>query len=178
MQITYPADQSIFTTTDTDLHITAEATDTDGSIAGMQLLINDVLTYSTSDPAFDYAWSNPGAGAYQLLTLTTDDDGAVSYSDTIHVVIEDATATRYLNAEGPCKLFPNPVFDIVNLLCDDQSDLIQHITVTNLQGKVVSVPREDDGENTHLDMSVCSPGVYIISLTNTAGVWVERVMKQ
>lgn len=178
VQITYPADQSVFTSADTDLHITAEASDTDGSISGMQLLIDDVPAFSTSDATFDYPWSNPGAGVYQLVTLTTDDDGAVSYSDTIHVVIEEATATKPVLTEGPCHLFPNPVFHIVNLKCDEYSDPIRSISVANLQGKVFPVSIEGSGENRSVDMSVCPPGVYIISLTTKAGVWVERVMKQ
>lgn len=178
VQITYPPDQSVFTALDANLYVTAEATDTDGSITGMQLLINDEVVYTSLSDTLDYPWSNPGPGAYQLVTLATDDDGVLSYSDTIHVTIEDATATHHPPIDGPCTLYPNPAFDEIHLNCQPGSDPLEKVTLTNLQGKVIPMLVEGlDGE-LDLNMSTLSPGVYLLWITSGQGVRVMRVMKQ
>ena len=178
VQITYPPDQSVFNALDTDVHITAEANDADGSISGMQLLINDEIAFTTAEATFDYPWSNPGVGAYELVTLTTDDDGAISHSDTIHVIIEEATATNQLTNNEPCKIYPNPANDVVNLSCDLGLDEFEEISVSNLQGKLLPVRVEGFGQEMQLDISSLSPGVYLVWLRSAKGVSVGKLIKK
>ena len=178
VQITYPPDQSVFNALDTDVHITAEANDADGSISGMQLLINDEIAFTTAEATFDYPWSNPGVGVYELVTLTTDDDGAISHSDTIHVIIEEATATNQLTNNEPCKIYPNPANDVVNLSCDLGLDEFEEISVSNLQGKLLPVRVEGFGQEMQLDISSLSPGVYLVWLRSAKGVSVGKLIKK
>ena len=178
VQITYPPDQSVFNALDADLHITAEANDADGSISGMQLLINDEIAFTTAEATFDYPWSNPGVGVYELVTLTTDDDGAISHSDTIHVIIEEATATNQLTNNEPCKIYPNPANDVVNLSCDLGLDEFEEISVSNLQGKLLPVRVEGFGQEMQLDISSLSPGVYLVWLRSAKGVSVGKLIKK
>ena len=178
VQITYPPDQSVFNALDTDVHITAEANDADGSISGMQLLINDEIAFTTAEATFDYPWSNPGVGVYELVTLTTDDDGAISHSDTIHVIIEEATATNQLTNNEPCKIYPNPANDVVNLSCDFGPDVFDEVSLSNLQGKVLPVPLEGFGQEMRLDISSLSSGVYLVWLRSAKGVSVGKLIKK
>ena len=168
----------MFNALDADLHITAEANDADGSISGMQLLINDEIAFTTAEATFDYPWSNPGVGVYELVTLTTDDDGAISHSDTIHVIIEEATATNQLTNNEPCKIYPNPANDVVNLSCDLGLDEFEEISVSNLQGKLLPVRVEGFGQEMQLDISSLSPGVYLVWLRSAKGVSVGKLIKK
>jgi hypothetical protein len=137
-----------------------------------------MAVFSASESTIDFAWANPGPGDYELVTLTTDDDGAAAQSDTVHVTIEDVTATGHFAMNGPCTVFPNPAIDHAYVHCNFNADPSGRISVSNLQGIVFPVSLEGFGNDLHADLSSLTPGIYLVWYTSSQGVFVGKVIVQ
>ncbi len=106
VSISDPADGANFLAND-NINITADAADTDGSIAKVEFFQgNAKLGESTTSP-YSLAWSNAAAGNYVLTARASDDSGATVTSAEVRVFVNGAGGA--LSGRG---LFPAASVDL------------------------------------------------------------------
>ena len=66
--------------------LTADATDSDGSISRVEFYNGSVLLGSDNSTPYSYVWSNLGTGLYNFTAKAFDDQGAVSKLSTVSIV--------------------------------------------------------------------------------------------
>ena len=87
--ITSPNDGS--TVTDGEqVQITADASDSDGSVASVQFLSGSTVLGTDDDAPFSILWTPAGTGARTLTARATDDDRAVTTSTAVTVTVQAA----------------------------------------------------------------------------------------
>ncbi|MEO7311812.1 MAG: DNRLRE domain-containing protein [Chitinophagaceae bacterium] len=84
--ITSPSTNASYTSL-ANIAITASAADTDGSISKVEFFngaskLGEVLT-----APYNFTWSNVGTGSYSLTTKATDNNGAITSSNTVNVTV-------------------------------------------------------------------------------------------
>ncbi|MFA0964372.1 glycosyl hydrolase [Roseivirga sp. BDSF3-8] len=86
VSITSPADEATFEQ-GTDITITANATDIDGSIALVAFYDGDTKIGQDDTAPFSYTYTNASAGPHSLTALATDDKNATSTSEAVMVTV-------------------------------------------------------------------------------------------
>ena len=95
VSIDSPLDGAIFTP-EASLFLSAEASDSDGSITDVTLYVNGVATGSFAAPPYDAAWDDVPEGDYEIRASATDDDSLTILSDPVTVFVTDVGGyTRY-----------------------------------------------------------------------------------
>jgi len=157
--ILYPTDQSVFSIDLASLTIEVDAGDADGSIQQVVLYINGDSIATLGSLPYTYDWTFPGEGEYVMQAQATDDDGAITWSDSVHVTIKATTAVG--NADDQkISLFPNPVNDMLWIV--NEHHKITQLVIVDLTGKSLVVPQVmQDGRN-GLDFSHVAQGIYFV----------------
>jgi len=70
--------------------ITANATDSDGTITKVEFLVNGLKVGEDSTAPYTYTWANVSAGEYTLTAKATDNSGAVTTSTPVTIRVENA----------------------------------------------------------------------------------------
>lgn len=86
VRITSPANGASFTAP-ASFTITADASDSDGTVASIQLFVNGAPATSSSGPTFSTNVSSLGAGNYSFTAVATDNQGATATSEVVSVVV-------------------------------------------------------------------------------------------
>jgi hypothetical protein len=86
VSITSPANGATFTAPAT-VTLTANATDTDGSIAKVDFYAGATLLGTTTAAPYTISWSGVPAGNYVLTAIATDDQGGATTSASISIVV-------------------------------------------------------------------------------------------
>jgi unsaturated rhamnogalacturonyl hydrolase len=73
----------------TDIGITANATDSDGNVVRVDFFKDSNLLYSDNQSPWEYTWQNVPEGSYILTAVAKDDDNAVTNSSPVHIVVTD-----------------------------------------------------------------------------------------
>jgi hypothetical protein len=89
VRITSPANAAMFVAP-ASFTFAAEATDSDGSVANVQFLLNNSPIGSSAGPNFSTNVSGLAAGNYSLTAIATDDQGAATTSDPVTVIVTNA----------------------------------------------------------------------------------------
>jgi plastocyanin len=92
VRITSPANGASFTAP-ASFTITAEGSDSDGTVAGIQLLMNGTPVGGSPGSTFTTNVSSLGAGNYSFSAVATDDQGATATSGPVNIVV--GTAVKY-----------------------------------------------------------------------------------
>jgi len=82
------------------INMAAAASDPDGTVARVEYFNGTTSLGSSSAPPFAIAWSNVPAGTYAITAQATDNDGAVTISDRVHVTVNTASAAVVSPADG------------------------------------------------------------------------------
>jgi hypothetical protein len=90
--ITTPVNNSTFTTSST-VTITANATDSDGTISKVEFFQGTTKLGEALTSPYSYAWSSIIAGNYSLTAKATDNAGASTISSAIAITITDPNAS-------------------------------------------------------------------------------------
>lgn len=104
--ITAPLATDSFTAPAT-LSITANASDSDGTITKVEFYNGATKLGESTAAPFTYAWSNVATGSYSLSARATDNDGNVTVSSAVSITVNpmpgSGTLTRaaYLQQAGP-----------------------------------------------------------------------------
>lgn len=101
--LTSPADQAVLAAP-TDLVLTADAADSDGTVAKVEFFQGGVLLGSALKAPYTFTWKNTPADSYSLTAVATDDRGASTVS---------AVVTATVDIPPTVSLTATPVDDLV-----------------------------------------------------------------
>jgi probable HAF family extracellular repeat protein len=90
VSITTPTNTTSFTTP-TNITITASASDSDGTIAKVEIFRDATKLGEIASSPYSLVWTNPLAGGYTLIASGTDDRGAQSWSSPVDISVWTAT---------------------------------------------------------------------------------------
>jgi len=94
VSLTSPANNATFTAP-ADITITANAQDTDGSIAMVEFFEGANLIATRTTPPYSIVWTGVPAGSYSLTARVTDNLGASVTSAAVSVTVNTGAATMY-----------------------------------------------------------------------------------
>ncbi|MBX7210827.1 MAG: metallophosphoesterase [Verrucomicrobiaceae bacterium] len=109
VSLTAPSDGSVFIVGDT-INFAATTADTDGTIAKVAFFDDSALLGEDSSAPFGFAWSGATSGTHVLTARATDNDGNVTTSTAVSVIVNatagSGTLTRgpYLQKAGPARM--------------------------------------------------------------------------
>ncbi|MBD3321759.1 MAG: hypothetical protein GF350_11745, partial [Chitinivibrionales bacterium] len=86
VSITSPADSASFTE-GSDVTITADATDIDGSITQVEFFQGAISLGTDSTAPYEITWHSPAPGTYALTAVATDDDAAATTSAVVNMSV-------------------------------------------------------------------------------------------
>ena len=86
IEITAPLDDAEFFLGD-DVFITASATDADGSVALVEFFADEVKIGEDTSPPFEWLWSQPAMGSWDLVAMATDNDGDRDSSEKVDITV-------------------------------------------------------------------------------------------
>jgi RHS repeat-associated protein len=86
VSITVPANNASFVTPAT-INITASASDSDGTVARVELYEGANLLATLTAPPYTFGWTNVAQGSYTLFAKATDNLGAATTSSAINVTV-------------------------------------------------------------------------------------------
>jgi thiol-disulfide isomerase/thioredoxin len=73
-------------------------------------------------------------------------------------------------------VYPNPTADRITVMVDEPAS-VQAMQLTNALGQTVWSTTTGIGENTVIDLSIFSPGVYILSVHTGKGTYQHRILR-
>jgi RHS repeat-associated protein len=94
LSLTSPATNATLTAP-ANITLTAEASDSDGSIARVEFFSDNTLIATTSVAPFSIVWTGVPQGTYSLTAQATDDLGASVASNTVNITVNSAAAQLY-----------------------------------------------------------------------------------
>jgi hypothetical protein len=100
--------------------ITADASDSDGSIKHVKFYVDDTLIRTDTEPPYRAKWRHPEAGSHDLRAVATDNGGLSTTSAAIHVTVK--AGTRALTPAG----------DNVKVTTVDASLTFAHVTTAGI----------------------------------------------
>ena len=177
VKIITPEDESVFNADEGQTPFTIEATDPDGQITNVKVIINfdEVASFDTLPFTFD--WTFPGGGIYFAQAQATDDDGVIVFSTGTKITIEESTSIKDISADNGMILFPNPVENILHITSKVISidNLSFELLNTLGQAQAIIVTREEN-EFT-IDFASLSSGVYFLKVQDGEEVYGYKVIK-
>jgi hypothetical protein len=84
---TYPAGATV--------HFAVSAADSDGTIAGVSLFINDTLITTLTVAPYEYVWTGMAQGVYNVWAMATDNQGHVRATARLHVTVGTPSLKRF-----------------------------------------------------------------------------------
>jgi endo-1,4-beta-D-glucanase Y len=88
--LTAPANNATYTAP-ASITLTANAADTDGTIAKVEFFNGSTLLTTDASAPYTYAWTNVAAGTYTLTARATDNSGGVTTSAAVTVTVNPVT---------------------------------------------------------------------------------------
>jgi hypothetical protein len=86
VSITEPADGATFTAP-ANITINATASDSDGTVSKVDFYQGSTLLGTDTNSPYSYSWSNVADGNYVLTAKATDNEGAVTTSSTVSIIV-------------------------------------------------------------------------------------------
>jgi glucose/arabinose dehydrogenase len=143
--ITSPAD-GVTLGQGSPITLTASASDSDGSVTGVEFFAGATSLGSDASPPYQAQW-NPAVGDHGLTARATDDSGAVTISPTISVTIMSGGGP---DTEAPILAFTSPIDGTTGLsgLLSITADASDNVGVAGVRFQVdgVALGLEDTAE--------------------------------
>ena len=89
VSITSPTNNATFTMPAT-ITLSANASDTDGTIASVAFYTGATLLYKDVSAPYNYSWTNVAVGTYTITAKATDNNGAITTSAAITLIVNPA----------------------------------------------------------------------------------------
>lgn len=142
------------------VEINYEATDSDGTIDSVFLLVNSEVVNANEGSLQSFEWSSDIAGVYSISLRARDEEGLTNDSEVVEITVEDVSAVNWAENGSVC-VFPNPTYDQLRIQTNDQSSILIE-DVMDVYGKTVQ--RFDGARQFEvvLDVSGLTPGIYIL----------------
>jgi len=74
--------------------VSANASDSDGSVARVDFYANNVLIGSDTSPPYSITWNNVTAGGYSLVAVATDNVGAMTASSVVNMTVAEGAGVN------------------------------------------------------------------------------------
>jgi xylan 1,4-beta-xylosidase len=87
VSITAPADKSSFTTLQT-ITLTADASDSDGSVSGVEFYDGNTLLGSDNAAPYSFTWTGANAGTHSISARATDNSGLTATSSVVVITVQ------------------------------------------------------------------------------------------
>ncbi|RJE73042.1 DUF4955 domain-containing protein [Reichenbachiella sp. MSK19-1] len=165
------------------VQVEINATDTDGTIARVDLYLDGTFYREEINPPFiwgeridlDPELFGMAAGVYELMAVATDDIGSTS-SATISVAVEAEVLSAKSDLDAVL-VYPNPVTDLLTL---DTSTTIQQVKMMDATGRLQTLIISDATTSRHLaiDTKQMDRGVYFLQVKTATDQQVVKVIKQ
>lgn len=94
VSITAPVEAASFTAP-ANLQINATALDIDGTVTKVEFYKNNILLGMDDTSPYNYNWTNVAAGAYVLTAKTTDNNGLVTSSVPVNIIVNAPNTDGY-----------------------------------------------------------------------------------
>ncbi len=176
--ITHPLTESVFTMDISGVAVTFEASDIDGAVSQAILFINGVETATFDTVPVAYNWTFPAEGEYTIVVKATDDDGAVTTSDTVDVTIEGTTAVHDEYKESTIRIYPNPVEEELVIDFKDLSINVSSVEIYNTLGQIQSIVPVQQSHQVSVDFSALPSGIYLLKIKIGQEVYGYKVVKK
>lgn len=144
--------------------IVAEATDPDGAVAKVELKNGEVIIAEMTTSPYVFTLRDIDTGTYQFTAIATDNLGAINYSQTLELRVDD----YYDENSEIIRLFPNPnegnfKIDILTILPEGNNQ----ISIFNSSGMSIYSSNISETENpVEINLEHPAPGSYILMITN------------
>ncbi|MBT8243686.1 MAG: hypothetical protein HKP48_08335 [Winogradskyella sp.] len=90
VSLTSPQNGTSFTSP-TNITISADAIDTNGTIANVEFYANSNLLASDFTSPYSFDWLNVSDGNYEIIARTIDNEGAITDSDPVNITVTNGT---------------------------------------------------------------------------------------
>jgi major membrane immunogen (membrane-anchored lipoprotein) len=153
--------------------LSATASDPDGNIIGVSFYAGNNLLTTVNTAPFTYQWTPTVAGTYTLSAEAFDTDNLSTKTSPISVIVKTVVTglENELEANGQ-SVFPNP-FDANGLVIKKEGAFRYKIS-----GVSGSVLEQGSGEGEQLVGANLKQGVYLLSVENDKGVFVQKIVRQ
>ena len=141
--ITSPTNNAIFAAP-ANITITADSSDSDGSISLVEFFQNDTKLGEATNGTFSYGWTNVSAGNYTLTAKATDNQGAATVSSPVAISVTNAPAAVVIQNPGISEgvlhfSFPTQAGLNYTVQFTDSLDPVNWQVVTNFTGVEATV---------------------------------------
>ncbi|MCK5766414.1 MAG: PKD domain-containing protein [Bacteroidales bacterium] len=122
--------------------------------------------------------SGYGIGSHMFIAYVNDGNGCTG-ADTIMVEIEDCTGIGELAGVDNITLYPNPGQGEFKLQIDTKNPMELNIKVYNNRGLTVFEDqglRINNSELVRMDLSSQPAGIYMVTVYNRQGRWIEKLI--
>ena len=152
--------------------ITANATDTDGSIKKVEFFIDNVVLASDSIAPYTSTWKAV-AGKHTVKILATDNRGLTSTKTKDIMVRDNNVSIETIAANLQTLVYPNPANQELSIIASENASL----EITDISGKVITYKNELIANTSHhVAVSEFSAGVYLVRIFNANYTKTERVV--
>lgn len=155
--LTSPSENEVFSVTET-VEITYEASDIDGVVDSVFLVINEMIVDKKDDPTISFTFATSVAGAYSIKLIAIDDDGAQNESELVNILVEDLSGTNWANS-NEIKIYPNPVKDFLEIQSEEDIEIIK---IVDVRGKAVSYDQSGSSNTISINVEQLASGVYVL----------------
>ena len=125
----------------------------------------------TATGANNYLWSsgesNPIIDVYPTETTTysvTGYNGSCSSTASYTIVVDGTIGINTANGNNTYKVYPNPVYDIINI-----EGPAAKITITDINGRHITTQAASTGK-TSIDVNSLPVGIYIVQIVDNEGI--------
>jgi len=152
--------------------------------AGDSIISNGSISTSVSGGtgAYTYTWNtNPmqttanatGLVAGTYTGLVTDGNGC---QDSVTVTIPLIIGINDVQSNPTYNIYPNPTTGIVDIKINAWGNGMVAVAVYNIVGEKM-LQKLSAADNLTVDMTALSPGVYVLELTTSRGVFAHKIIK-
>ena len=162
--IANPANNTSFTA-GSNIVITANASDSDGTISKVEFFNGSTKLGETSTGPFNYDWFNVPPGEYSLTATATDDKNLTTTSMAVVIIVVDPNAY-------PLSIYPNPAsekFTVQYYTMIPQQVLVKMADVNSRLIICQTLLIEEGFAKLEVDVHHVAPAVYIVSLETDNG---------
>ncbi|RAJ80309.1 chitinase [Chitinophaga dinghuensis] len=164
VSITAPANNAIYTAP-ASISITASASDSDGVVKQVAFYNGNTLLAVDTTAPYSYNWTAVAAGGYTLSAKATDNLGAVTTSDTIHVTVKPANQPPTVSITAPANnaVYTAPASITITASAADADGTVSQVAFYNgstLLGTVTAAPYSYTWSNV-------SAGSYVLTAKAT-----------
>jgi hypothetical protein len=162
--------------------ISANATDTDGTISNVEFFVDDKSIGADSTLQYQMKWIAEHSGNYTVIAEATDDEGNITESNQVTIIVSDNTQISYLG-ENKTKIdaFPNPTEGIINIKINTEKTTEKaYYKVYDMQGVKICSGTIHTGYTLSkiIDLSDYPDGIYFFTVNNGANIVNKKIIKK